>query len=118
MDMEIAKTLLMAFVRRFDFGTEFEDTINRLGQQQGKQDKPDPKEQEAAQKMQLESAKLELKKQELQTDVAIKQAELALKAAELEQKGEIENAKILQKYHDSLMNLEVVKVNAGGGRAN
>ena len=46
----------------------------------------------------------------------MKAAELGLKAQELEQKGQIEQAKIMQKQRSDIMNYYTVIANQGQGR--
>lgn len=54
MDFEVAKSMLLTIVRRFQFGTEIEDQIKTM---KPPQPKPDPKAQAEAQKMQIEQQK-------------------------------------------------------------
>ncbi|MBD3321104.1 MAG: hypothetical protein GF350_08435 [Chitinivibrionales bacterium] len=116
MTPDVAHEFIMAFARRSELGREFEDTIDKIGKQQ-QQQRPDPEQQAQAQKMQIEMQKLELEKQKLQADVMLNAKELALKQAELVQKGQIEQAKIMQKMREALLDLEITRVNVGGRNA-
>ena len=60
--------------------------------------------------------KIELKKQEMMAKIQIDAKELALKAAELQQKGQIEQAKILQSQREAMLNVVTVMINSGQGR--
>jgi hypothetical protein len=118
----VAQEFLMFLAKRFDAGRELEAAIEQIGQQPPPDQGPSPEEQAKAQmeqaKLQLEQQKLELQAQEQQMRYNTKMIELKLKAAEMQQKGEIEEAKLIYSLIEEKMNQETVRINAQGGRAN
>ena len=113
-DPESAKEILMAIVRTYGFGRDLEEQIEQ-GLSQKPQQKPDPKQEEAKMKAQIEQAKLKQAEQELQVKVAIAMKELALKEAELQMDGQVEMAKLMQKQREALIKLQITIENAKGG---
>jgi hypothetical protein len=97
MQFDVAKTMLLAIVRRFRFGTEVEDQINAM-------QAPAPKGPESDPKLQADKAKMEMQmqmdKQEMahqqemqQMELELKKAEMAMKMEELEMKRQLMQAK-------------------------
>lgn len=97
-DIETAKEVLLAGVRRFDFGRQVEDAIENAEQQQQPQEEgPTPEQlqqqqeqqgqQFAAQEKQAElQAKSQIEQAKIQADVAKTQGELQIKQQELQLK--------------------------------
>lgn len=123
--MEAAKEILLAAVRRFDFGYAVEEAIGNAEQQAQQQppqpEKPSPeqlaaeaenqrtqaemqiksaelqlKQQESAQKLQIEMIKAQNEQSNKQAELVLKQKEMALKEAELVLKNREIDLKELQ----------------------
>lgn len=88
MPFDAAKSMLLAIVRKFRFGTEVEEEIKSMQAPQPKQDNAQQAEQAKAQAdMQIQQQKAKLTAQEMQMDAQFKAAEHQQKMAELEAKG-------------------------------
>lgn len=88
MPFEAAKSMLLAIVRKFRFGTEVEEEIKSMQPPQPKQDNAAQAEQAKAQAdMAIEQQKAKLTAQEMQMEAQFKAAEHQQRMAELEAKG-------------------------------
>ncbi len=115
-DPEMAKEIVMTFVRKYGFGREIEDLLDQgLGQQQ-EEEGPSPEEQAQQAEMEIKKGELQLKQQKLQMEMRRDIKELALKEAELMLKDKIEEAKILQKEKEAQTRLLTTIINAQGGK--
>ena len=111
LDIEVAKNMLLAIVRRFQFGSQLEDALNNMkAPPPPPESQPDPAEavkleaikakaqadtaksqqdmQKAQQEASLAAQELEGKKELLVLEIQIKKAELALKQQELQIQAE------------------------------
>ncbi|MDQ5904976.1 MAG: hypothetical protein QG672_2570, partial [Pseudomonadota bacterium] len=91
MPFEAAQTMLLAIVRRYRFGTEFEDQIKQMKP-------PQPKDDGTQQKMAMEKQKHDADMQAQQVDQQAKQAELAQKGQLDAQKMQMEMAKMKMEF--------------------
>lgn len=78
MSFDVAKSLLLATIRRFRFGTDIEDQIKQM-------EAPPPKDENGA-----EQAKMEMEKQKHDAEMQTKQADMAAKQAQAQQQAELE----------------------------
>ena len=106
LDFNVAKTIMMAVVRKFPFGEEIERQLSKLQQpQQPQGGQPDPKAEadKAAAQVQAQSAQLDfqLKQQEMQFKSAQMQAENALKQQELQMRAQemVQQAELSRLQH-------------------
>ena len=91
MPFEAAQTMLLAIVRRYRFGTEFEDQIKQMKP-------PQPKDDGTQQKMAMEKQKHDAEMQAQQVDQQAKQSELQQKGQLDAQKMQMEMAKMKMEF--------------------
>jgi hypothetical protein len=92
MSFDVAKTMLLAIVRRFRFGVEVEDQINQMQAPPPKEEGDDPKVKAEQMKLQMESKAMEAeaahKEKMMQLEYQSAQMEMELKREEMDLKRE------------------------------
>lgn len=96
MSFDVAKTMMMAIVRKYRFGEEIEEQLLNM---QAPQPKGDPK-------ADAENAKLEMDKQRLDLDMQAKQQDMEMKKASATLDLQIKQAKAQQDEQESLRQAE------------
>ncbi len=108
-----------SFARAFHLGKQAEDAIERMSQSAkdaAKQDKPDPAQEAAQKKFELEAKKLELDFQSAQKEFEIKTAELQIKHAELQLKQQELGLKSQESQRDGEFRAAELSLEAQQGR--
>lgn len=93
--LELALSLLKAYLRKFNWGQEIENMLDKL-QRNPPQPKPDPEAQKAQMEMAQKQQQAQLDAQQQQQEMRMKMQELALKVKEMEMKLQFEQAKAQQ----------------------
>lgn len=96
MPFDIAKNMLLVIARRYNFGSQLEESLQAMTGPQPKQETPDPAEQTKLQVVQAEAQlavqkaqqEMQLGQAEFQQKMALMQAELEISKAELQIKRE------------------------------
>lgn len=101
MPFDVAKSMLLVIARRYNFGSQLEDSLNSLNAPKPAEEKPDPeamakaealkqdgmmKQQDAALKQQESQQKFAMMQAEGQQKQVVQEQEMAMKAQELEMK--------------------------------
>jgi outer membrane translocation and assembly module TamA len=91
--MQLALQLLKTFLRKFNWGQDIEDTLDKLERMPPPPPKPDPEMQKAQMEMQQAQQQAQLDAQAQQQEMQAKQQELQLKIKQLEVELAAEQAK-------------------------
>lgn len=92
---EAAVQLLKVYLRKFKWGREIEETLERL-ERNPPEPQPDPEEKKMQMEMQIEQQKAQLDQQKAMMEMQMKQKELEMKLQEMMLKLQFEQAKASQ----------------------
>jgi len=106
LQFDVAKTMLLAIVRRFRFGVEVEDQISAMQAPPPKDEGPDPKVQAEQEKLKMEQQRMQMEMQQKQQMFELEMAQAREKMELEREQMQFEREKLAMQHQDDLQAIQ------------